>query len=61
MNKKNMKRSKLVISAFGVLAVAFSFVIFNSLNSETVEARYTSSYGSLHIEQSANDYSNQQG
>ena len=51
-----MKRSKLVISAFGVLAVAFSFVIFNSLNSETVEARYTSSYGSLHIEQSANDY-----
>lgn len=51
----NMKRSKLIVSAVGVVAIATTALIWNSFN-QKIDSKYVSSKGSLDAAPSASDY-----
>lgn len=51
----NMKRSKIIVSALGVVAIVASTLVWNSLN-QNIDAKYVSTKGSLETERSASDY-----
>lgn len=53
----NMKRSKLIVSALGVVAIATSALVWDSL-SQDVDAKYVSTNGNLEAEPSVSDYQN---